>query len=311
MSFFPRRFRSKSISTPHGCDQSSSQSCPNLLDLDDDDLAGASSINVAGSDFARTPGPELMSLASSPKGQKSKKNKSLFVLPVKFRRAKERKAQTQALKNPVYPINNSSSQNVPTLVPLQGSLEPPMNIRPKHTRPTGLGLGIGGLLGSALRSPNGKLRRGSDSSILSPSSGIKQTHNMLSTVIEHLSSEDNCSDFTIGSDLKSPSGSSKLRRGSDSCILSPSNGMKQSHQLLGTVIEHSKLEEDCNDLNFDGRQSCPNLLKSSPVRVTINDAPVSAPPICIVVSSSGNESRQNLHKAEPYKKFLGKSLELV
>lgn len=309
MSFFPRRFRSKSVSTPHGCDDSSSQSCPNLLDLDDDDdLAGASSINVAGSNSALTPGPELMSLASSPKGQKSKKNKAMFLLPVKFRRAKERKAQTQALKNPIYPINNSTSQITPLLVPVQGSLEPPMNVRPKHTRPTGLGLGLGGLLGSALKSPSGKkLRRSSDSGILSPSSGIKQTHNMLSTVIEHLSLEDDCSD--LGSNLKSPSCTSKLRRGSDSCILSPSNEMKRNRRLIGTLIEHSNLEEE--DFDFDSRQSCPDLLKSSPIRVAINDAPISAPPICIVVSSSGDGSKQNLLKADPYKKFLGKSLELV
>ena len=298
MSFFPQRFRSKSVSAPHVCDQS--QSCPNLLDLDDD-LAGA---NAATSSSACTPGPELMSLASSPKGQKSKKNKSLFLLPVKFRRAKERKAQTQALKLPVYPIN---SQNTSMMIPLQDSLEPPVNVRPKHTRPTGLGLGLGGLLGSNLKSPSNKLRRGSDSCILSPSNGIKQVHNMLTTVIEHSSMEDDCSD--VECTLNSPSYSSSLRRGSDSCILSPSRDMKQSH-LLSTDIEHSNLEEEDCYSNFDGRQSCLDLLKSS-VRFAINDAPVSTPPICIVVSSSGDESGRNLLKADPYKKFLGKSLELV
>ena len=298
MSFFPQRLRSRSVSTPHVCDQS--QSCPNLLDLDDD-LADAS---AAGSSSARTPGPELLSLASSPKGQKSKKNKSLFLLPAKFRRAKERKAQTQALKLPVYPIN---PHNTLMMVPLQGSLKPPMNVRPKHTRPTGLGLGLGGLLGSNLKNPSRKLRRGSDSCILSPSNGIKQVHNMLTTVIEHSSMEDDCSDLECN--LKSPSYNSRLRRGSDSCMLSPSRDMKQSH-LLSTDIEHSNLEEeDCNN-DFDGRQSCPDLLKSS-VRVAINDAPVSAPPICIVVSSSGDESGRNLLKADPYKRFLGKSLEQV
>ena len=262
MNFFPQRFRSKSISTPHVDDQNASQSCPNLLDLDDD-LPGGASVDPADSisRFARTPGPELMSLnnASSPKDNKPKKyGKSLFLLPVKFRRAKERKAQTQALKLPVYPLGNSSySQNTSSssmMVPLQSDLEPPMNIRPKHTRPTGLGLGLGGFLGSNLKSPN-----------------------------------------------------SKLRRGSDSCILSPtSNDASQSH-MLSTVIEHSTLEEDCD---FGRWQSSPSLLKTIARRFSTNP-PVSAPPICIVVSSSGDESGRNLLKLDPYKKYLGKSLEQV
>lgn len=308
MSFFPQRLRSKSVSAgPHECDLS--QSCPNLLDLDDD-LAGTASA-VSSRSTARTPGPELVSLASSPKGQKSKKCKSLFLLPVKFRRAKERKAQTQALKLPVYPINSSQNTSM-MMVPLQDSLGPPTNVRPKHTRPTGLGLGLGGLFGGNLKSPRGKLRRGSDSCLPSPSSGIKHVNSILTTVVEHLNSEEDCSDLDSNY-LSSPSYSRQLRRGSDSCILSPSrDNMKQGCLLpVCTDIEHSSnvKEEDCSN-DFDGRQSCPDLLKSS-VRFADNDPPVSAPPICIVVSSSGDERGRNLLKADPYKKFLGKSLEQV
>ncbi len=309
MSFFPPRFRSKSVSTPPNlCDLS--QSCPNLLDLDDD-LASAAKASASSNSAALTPGPELLSLASSPKGQKSaKKNKYHFFLPVKLRRARERKAQTQALKLPVYPINSSSSNN---MVPSPDKVDPPMNVRPKHTRPTGLGLGLGGLLGNNLKSPRGKLRRGSDSCLPSPSSGIKQVHNMLTTVIEHSNSDDDdCSDLDSNY-LKSPTSSYSRRmgRGSDSCLLSPSRDMEQTPLLSSTDIEHSNVEEeeDCGCDFVDGRKSCPNLLKSLVRFAAINDAPpVSAPSICIVVSSSGE---RNLLKADPYKKYLGKSLEQV
>ena len=334
MSLFPRKFRSKSVTTPPR-ESDLCQSCPNLLDLDDN-FAGVSGANVpacsnSSRSAALTPGPEFMSLetgAMSPKGQKStKKNKCLLFLPVKFRRAKERKAQTQALKLPVYPINSSHdaspSSSMMVQSPLQDSLEPPTNVRPKHTRPTGLGLGLRGLLGNNLRSSpmsSSKLRRGSDSCIPSPSLGIKQVHNtLLATVIEHCNSDDdNCRGSNLESNyLKSPSPGSYnsrcLRRGSDSCILSPSRDTEQSLRLLGTDIEHSNImgEEDCCSSDLDSRQSCPDLLKPS-TSFTDGDTSISISPICIVVSSSGDESGRNLLKAaDPYKKYLGKSLEQV
>lgn len=165
MSFFPRRSRSKSTCSALQVNPSASLSCPNLLDLDED----ISEADV-GSECtsALTPGPEMLSLslASSPKENKTKKLHKL--LPSKFRRAKERKAQTEALKLSIYPLSNSfdssSSRD-------QCSLEPPSNVRPKHTRPTGLGLGLGsGFLGGSLLSPRCKLRRGSDSLVPSPTS---------------------------------------------------------------------------------------------------------------------------------------------
>ena len=316
MNFLAPRFRSKSITTPLNLSELS-QSCPNLLDLDDD-LASAAKAVASSNSAALTPGPELLSLASSPKGQKSKKNKSLFLLPVKFRRARERKAQTQALKLPVYPINSSQNSSSSSMMApsLPDGLEPPMNVRPKHTRPTGLGLGLGGLLGSNLKSPGAKQRRRSESCLPSSSSGIKQVHNMLTTVIEHSNLEDDCIDLDSGNYLKSPTSSygRQMRRGSDSCILSPSRDMEQS-RLLGADIERSNVvdEEDCDvDCDFKSRQSCPDLLKHSVRFAITNDAPpISAPPICIVVSSSGDDSRRNQFKADPYKKYLGKSLEQV
>ena len=316
MSFLVPRFRSKSVTTPPSLSELS-QSCPNLLDLDDD-LASAANAVASSNSTALTPGPELLSLASSPKGQKSKKNKSLFLLPVKFRRARERKAQTQALKLPIYPINSSQNSSSSSMMApgLPDGLEPPMNVRPKHTRPTGLGLGLGGLLGNNLKSPKGKQRRRSESCLPSPSSGIKQVHNMLTTVVEHSNLEDDCIDLDSSNYLKSPMGSygRQMRRGSDSCILSPSRDMEQNRQLSAD-IEHSNIvdQEDCDiDCDFDSRQSCPDLLKPLVRFAVTNDAPpVSAPPICIVVSSSGDESRRNLFKADPYKKYLGKSLEQV
>lgn len=171
MNFFPQRLRSKSISAPLRCDQTASSSCPNLLDLDDD-VSGDYGYTCS-SKAAHTPGPELASMASSPKGAKVKKlQKSLFLLPAKFRRAKERKVQTQALKLPVYPLNSFS--DIPSIsMTTPYTVGPPLNVRPKHTRPTGLGLSLGqGLLGSDLTSPGGKMRRGSDSCILSPTSSM-------------------------------------------------------------------------------------------------------------------------------------------
>ena len=186
MNFFPQRLRSKSISAPVRCDQTASLSCPNLLDLDDEDGSGGCS-----SKTARTPGPELMSLGSSAKcGVKAKKlQKSLFLLPSKFRRAKERKAQTQALKLPVYPLSPlSEDPSVSTTTSY--SVDPPLNVRPKHTRPTGLDLNLSqGLLGSDLVSPSGKMRRGSDSCILSPTNSMERGGNNNKTDIEHLGEE--------------------------------------------------------------------------------------------------------------------------
>jgi hypothetical protein len=90
---------------------------------------------------------------------------------------------------------------------------------------------------------------------------------------------------------------------------------EQTPLLSSADIEHSNVdeeEEDCDCDFVDSRKSCPNLLKSLVRFAAINDAPpVSAPPICIVVSSSGNEGKRNLLKADPYKKYLGKSLEQV
>lgn len=188
MNFFPQRLRSKSISAPVQFDQTAaSLSCPNLLDLDED-VGG--DCDTCSPKIARTPGPELMSLASSPKSVKAKKlQKSLFLLPSKFRRAKERKAQTQALKLPVYPLSPlSEDPSISTTTPC--SMCPPMNVRPKHTRPTGLGLSLGeGLLGSDLVSPSGKIRRGSDSCILSPTSGMDRRGSNNKTNIEHSGEE--------------------------------------------------------------------------------------------------------------------------
>ena len=259
MTFFPQRMRSKSIATPEECERSLSQSCPNLLDLDanlDTRVESACSKN------AHTPGPEtIQSIASnqsSPSGSKSKKfHKSLFLLPMKFRRARERKAQTQALKLPVYPlVATSSSHNAPTSTGrFPCTLEPPLKVRPKHTRPTGLGLGLGlGLVGNGLTNPTGKLRRGSDSCILSPSSER------------------------------------------ETCSL--------------VDIEHSG--EDCDS---NGRQSCPDSGGSIEHIKATTVHPFSAPPIHIIVSSSGDEgagsSGCNLLKSDAYKKSLGKSLEQV
>lgn len=178
MSFFPQRLRSKSISSPLGCGNSASQSCPNLLDLDED-IAGVKN-DLVKSSTAHTPGPELLSLSmtSSPKGSNKQKKlqKTFFLLPTKFRQKKERKAQSQALKLPVFPLMDPLSEDSPDGTDSgshdrSSSIELPFNVRPKHTRPTGLGISLQGLLGSDLPSSSAnKMRRGSDSCILSPSS---------------------------------------------------------------------------------------------------------------------------------------------
>ena len=169
MSFFPRRSRSKSVCTGLQVNPAASRSCPNLLDLDEGGAEGDTEENVECT-TARTPGPELMSMslaASVPKPKKSPKN--LLLLPSKFRRARDRKAQSQALKLPVFPLTHSSSPD--SLSSDQCSLEPPVNVRPKNSRPTGLGLSLGaGFMGGGLLSPRGKFRRGSDSLVPSPTS---------------------------------------------------------------------------------------------------------------------------------------------
>lgn len=180
MSFLPQRFRSKSVSTSPAMEENASQSCPNLLDLDDNTLNV--NVSAACSKFAQTPSPDLMPLDSpSKRNRKSKKHRPLFLLPMRFRRAKERRAQTQALKLPVCSLMNLHSP----------SLEPPTNVRPKHTRPTGLGLGLGlgGLLGNEVRSSRDKIRRGSDPS---PTSYVSDKSHKLSTVIERSDLDDDC-----------------------------------------------------------------------------------------------------------------------
>ena len=181
MSLIPQRLRSKSISSPLQIHQTASQSCPNLFDLDED---RGEDNTYTGPYHALTPSP-----SSSPKLNKPRKlHKSLFLLPSKFRRAKERRDQTQELKLPLCPLSPLSEDPPNSAVDTpHTNLEPPLNVRPKHTRPTGLGLGLGrGLLGSNLISPGrlSKLRRGSDSSILSPTnSGDGDGQDMLD--IEH------------------------------------------------------------------------------------------------------------------------------
>ena len=243
MSFFPQRLRSKSICSPLECSKSSSLSCPNLLDLDDELASGDTDLPERNT--ALTPGPEMMSsLVSSPKGNKSKKlHKTLFLLPTKFRRAKERRAQTQALKLPVFPLMDPLSEDTPTPTEelSQCTLEPPLNVRPKHTRPNGLGLGLG-LFGHNLASPT-----------------------------------------------------NKMRRGSDSCILSPSSERHESE----TVADNEQIcQRSCNDIKSLARRR--NTLAP----------PSSTPPIFIVVSRSVDKKSGGLNP-DALKRFLGKSLEQV